>query len=378
MQIGRFNTVVDSAWGSSAKGAASTRLAHIHGVENLSSNNFPNAGHTAIVNGEKFVSKCLPTGAILKKFNYCDPLLWIGPNSGIELEQLDKELAQTGYKPGLNLFIHERAVRVEQHHKDAEAPGGKSSTLKISSTMSGSGSAYTDKAMRNPDLARLLETQEVPTMDPATFMYSIRDRMLLEGETFLHEVSQGFALSLDHGTHWPHCTFRNCTPQQAWADFGLIPELIGDVYLNVRSLPIRVGSNFDEDGAQIGYSGDVWPDQQELSWEQVGQQAGMPPEEIALLAERERTTVTKKIRRVFTQSWDLLKFSADFCYATKMILNFPQYIDFSCYKKRGEREAFRALPQKVREYITKMEETTNIPCVMIGTGPEHDDYIYID
>ena len=60
-----------------------------------------------------------------------------------------------------------------------------------------------------------------------------------------------------------------------------------------------------------------------MTWEEIGKNAGMPQSEIDGLAELERTTVTKKIRRVFSQSWELLKTSAEFCGATKIILNLP-------------------------------------------------------
>lgn len=65
MQAGKFNVLVDSAWGSSGKGAASTRLADIHSIHNLSSCNYPNAGHCVVHNGSKQVFKVLPSGAAL-------------------------------------------------------------------------------------------------------------------------------------------------------------------------------------------------------------------------------------------------------------------------------------------------------------------------
>lgn len=374
MKKGKFNTVVDASWGSSGKGAVSTRLADIHGITNLSSGNYPNAGHSAIHKDIKFVSKALPTGAILTKFRDRKPNLWIGPNSGFEEKQLSKELEETGYKLE-DLFMHERAMIVEPKHIAMEAPSGEQSTLHISSTMSGSGAAYTYKAMRRADTK--IGRELYPSMSPWDFFYGVRNQ-LMQGNSFLHEVSQGFALSVNYGTHYPQATFRDCTPQQSYNDFGITPELVGDVYLNVRSLPIRVGNNFDAEGNQIGYSGDVWPGQKELTWEEVGKEAEMPLEEIQALAERERTTVTKKIRRVFTPSWELLKYASDFCGATKMVLNFPQYIHWSAYKVRGGKKEFELLHPKVIEYVKQMEAVTGIQVVMIGTGPEHEDYIFLE
>jgi len=391
MQKNKFNTICDSAWGSSAKGAASTRLVEIHNVKNISSSNYPNAGHTAIYRGHKFVSKSLPTAAILnitKRGKEDDGFVhhheqkykkqsWIGPNSGFSLEQFKKEMAETKYEFGdESLKIHERAILVEQRHVDAESPTGSQSTEHISSTMSGSGAAATEKAMRKGSvlIGSLPEFQK-NTLAPFEFIKQVRKELMRD--TFLHEVSQGYALSLNRGTHYPSCTSRDCTPQQAYADFGILPSMGGDVYLNVRSFPIRVGNNY-RDGKQTGYSGDFLDDQVETSWEEIGKKAEMPQSEIDLLAEKERTTVTKKIRRVATFSWRLLKESAEFCGATKLILNFPQYLHWSCYQAKGGCYEMKQLHPLVRSFVDKMEDTTNLPVVMIGTGANHEDYIYCE
>ena len=391
MQNGKFNVLVDSAWGSSGKGAASTRLADIHGIQNLSSCNYPNAGHCVVHNGAKWVFKVLPSGAALSTI-YPEkqrPVLWVGPGSGFDIDQLEKEIAFTGYaKPDCewpanvpdDIIIHDRAVIVSDKHIAAEGPGGVQSTLHVSSTMSGSGAAQSDKMMRKPDV-KLVRDYGIGVKNWGFYMQVRRALERMKYYTrvgaFLHEVSQGFALSLNSGTHYPFCTSRECTPQQAYADFGLLPDMIGDVYLNIRSLPIRVGNNYDANGKQIGYSGDCMSDQRELTWQEIAETAEFPPEEAALLAEQERTTVTKKIRRVFTPSWELLAYSAKYCGATKLVLNFPQYIHWSAHKVRGGAEVLAKLHPDVRAYVDKMEEVTSLPVVLIGTGAEHNDYIYL-
>jgi len=383
---GKFNCIVDAAHGSSAKGAVSTRLVDIFKVPNVSACNYPNAGHTTVFNGQKFIAKCLPTAAGLNMVGRGRPNLWIGPGSGFFTDQLLKELSQTKYdRPEYghgSLVIHERAIHVTDRHIAMESPGGLQSTEYISSTMSGSGAAFAEKAMRRPEV-KTLNTPLGSIKDislvrsPIKFIDDVR-RELAEGRTFLHEVSQGFALSINYGTHYPYCTFRDCTPQQAYADFMLLPSMIGDVYLNVRSFPIRVGSNFDAYGKQVGYSGDFCDDQVETTWEQIAKDAEMPSDEAAALAERERTTVTKKIRRVATQSWSLFQNAARATGATKLVLNFPQYIHWSAYRMRGGKEVLSKLHPKVRAYVDKMEDVTGLKVCMIGTSAEHDDYIWTE
>lgn len=383
MVKGKFNILVDAAWGSSGKGAAAARLADIHRVENLSSSNFPNAGHTVVISpevegGEQFEKiftfKTLPSGVAVAwaKREY-NPTLWIGPNSGFWGDQLDKEILETE-TPFSRLYIHPRAVMMQGRHPEMEAPGGKESTEHISSTMSGAGAAFAEKAMRKKEVVTAgLLGEPISTRH----FYEIMDNRLRNGETFLHEVSQGFALSINHGTHYPHCTFRDCTPQQAMADFLVNPSGVGDVFLNIRSRPIRVGNNF-RDGKQVGYSGDFYPDQREVTWEEVGQDAEMPPEVIQLLAEKERTTVTRKVRRVATQSPMLCQEAARKCGATKLIYNFPQYVHWSAHKVRGGKEALVTLHPKVRMEMDALEVACNLKIAMIGTGQQHDDYIWLD
>ena len=60
--------------------------------------------------------------------------------------------------------------------------------------------------------------------------------------------------------------------------------------MTARTYPIRVGNIVDENGATIGYSGGVYDDQHELNWEDFPN------------VEPERTTVTKRVRRIFTFS----------------------------------------------------------------------------
>jgi adenylosuccinate synthase len=61
--------------------------------------------------------------------------------------------------------------------------------------------------------------------------------------------------------------------------------VVGDIIGISRSYWIRVGS------VAQGYSGDIYPDSKELSWEEVSARIGRPVKEM--------TTVTKRVRRVF-------------------------------------------------------------------------------
>jgi adenylosuccinate synthase len=384
---GKFNVLLDQAWGSSGKGKTSAWLADHFGVTAVSSSNFPNAGHTArFSDGTKFIAKAIPTAAILKKAKGIGIKCFISPGSGYDPQQLVKEWEECG-KP--KLFIHERASIVTPEHKMREA-SGQDSTKHVASTMQGTAAAIVDKILRREDviLARngstlnaFLErghSEEIANNDveivEAMQFRNLTHSMIGNGKTWLHEGSQGYALSIDHGSHYPYCTSRNCTLQAAMDHMAVPPSMIGDVYLNLRSVPIRVG-NVVEDGKQLGFSGGFYSDCEELTWEEVAKRAGMPADEAAALPEKERTTVTKRIRRVCTFSFLGLRDAVRTNGATKIVLNFVQYLNWNDAGIKGGKEAFLKLSKESRTFIAKIEDETGIPVVLIGTGADHEEMI---
>jgi len=376
---GLFHILLDGGHGSSGKGAAVCRLAELLKVQNSSANHSANAGHTMVrPDGEAYVFKALPSAAALGWMgSEVRPRLWVGPNSGFEEAQFLKEIRDMKLRMS-DVFVHHRAALVQDHHKQLEGPGGALSTLHISSTMSGAGATYASKAMRQLDTLYAGEVDSIKGVAtvgrPDSFWRAIQSR-LQSGESFLHEVAQGFALSLDYGNHDRHGTFRNCTAQQGAADMGILPHQIGNVYLNLRTYPIRVGNNFDADGNRVGYSGDWEADQQELDWETIGRAAGMPEEEIQALFYKEKTTVTKKLRRVASFTMTGTKFAAAFNGATHLILNFTSYVDWASTDVSGGRSAYQGLSRRLRKFVEDIEDGVGLPVVMLGTGAKHDSFI---
>jgi adenylosuccinate synthase len=139
------------------------------------------------------------------------------------------------------------------------------------------------------------------------------NREMSFGKTVVVEVPQGFSLSLNASGFYPYTTSRDCTLQQGLSDAGIHPRYFHRSMAVIRTYPIRVGNITDGNGV-IGYSGDVYLDQQETSWSALGQ-----PEE--------RTTVTKRVRRVFdfsaVQYWEMLEYSEP----DYVFLNFLNYMN---------------------------------------------------
>ena len=392
MLKGRFNVVTDGQWGSCGKGAVTTALAHRCKPEILSTTNMANAGHTAVnSNGDKFIAKALPSATALHKWypDY-DPAILVGPSSAFDLVQMIKEVEFCNVAG--STFIHPRAGVITETHRQIENDMGEG-TKHIASTMQGCGAFLADKIMRRKSIKLARDYSQLDQLVTDKFdlvsktsssSHGLKEAavkfshlsmprairaILQQGGTALHEGSQGFSLDINHGSHYPECTSRSTTAIQNIADMGIAHSLIGDIYLVIRPYPIRVG-NVIENGQTIGYSGDCYSDHKEISWEEVAKEAGAPPEEM----QKELTTVTKRLRRVFTFSKEQLIEAVEINGATKIALNFANYIDWACYGMND----YEALPQKVKNFILDIEDIARIPVTIVGTGPQLNHICYAE
>jgi adenylosuccinate synthase len=217
--------------------------------------------------------------------------------------------------------------------------------------------------------AKLLQYAKTQSKIESNSFPEALHHLLRAGITILHEGSQGFSLDINHGSHYPQCTSRGTTAIQNAADMGVSHLDIGDVYLVIRPYPIRVG-NVIEEGSVVGYSGDCYHDHREMTWAEVAKAAGAPEEVMA----GELTTVTKRLRRVFSFSAVQLKEAVVVNGATKIALNFANYIDWSCFGTSD----YDALPKKVFDFIKKIEDIAGIPVTVVGTGPQTNHVCFLE
>lgn len=374
MESNKVNFVVDGQWGSCGKGLIAGYLAQRYDVGVASTNNLPNAGHTVILDAEhghsKFISKILPCSAFLNTIGQKVTSL-IGPGAGFNIGQLIKEMGECNIGPEL-VRIHPRAMVVTEEHAEIERGGGgsKGGVKHIASTMQGSGAARAEKIMRGEHVKLARDFPELEEMIEEDWWGTLADSITSD-RMWLHEGSQGFSLGMNHGSHYPQCTSRECTVAREIMDLGVPPHSVGDVYLVIRPFPIRVG-NVVENGAQIGYSGDCYLDQEELTWKYIKEQSGYPKDWDL----HEMTTVTKRLRRVFTFSMAQISVAAGVNGATKIALNFANYLDYSCFSTNGT--DINELPDKVQGFIRKLESSLNIPVTIVGTGPQIDHVWNLD
>ncbi len=237
----------------------------------------PNAGHTVVVNGKKYIFHLLPSG-ILHKNTVCV----IGNGVVIDPETLISEIAEVekdGYNARHSLKISDAAHLIIPYHKAIDEAMEDTSKKKIGTTKRGIGPCYSDKCLRIGirigDIfdkkyldSRLKETLQAKNMQlgkifsmPGFDLNEIKkslenfreyiDGMVLntqyylhkaieQGKTILLEGAQGTALDIDHGTY-PYVTSSNPTIGGALMGTGLNASCIDEIVGITKAYVTRVG-----------------------------------------------------------------------------------------------------------------------------------------
>ena len=267
--MSRISVVVGGQFGSEGKGHVAAQLSLRSKVHVCARVAGPNAGHTAVAeDGTPWALRQVPCVAVTS----LNTELVIAAGSEIDLEVVKDEVArldEAGYGVSQRLRIDRQATLIGARHKALEVGMQE----RIGSTAKGIGAARADRLMRTADLYP-------GGIDTSRLMREC----LADGGHVLIEGTQGYGLGL-HAGWYPHCTSSDCRAVDFLAMCGLSPWTPGidtQVWVVLRTFPIRVAGN----------SG---PLRDETSWEQLG------IESLGHIRE-ERTTVTKKVRRV--GRWD--------------------------------------------------------------------------
>lgn len=307
--------IIDLQYGSTGKGLIAGYLAENWKPDTAIAAFGPNAGHTYVNDAGEFMHKMLPMGVFSEKI--MDVL--IGPGAVLDLDVLRKEIAQfrEAYPDRkFNIWIHPNTPILQQRHLETEAE-----FVRIGSTMKGTAACAIEKMHRDPQL-KIIASQWLGGMgfwfnEAGIDVYVATHRewyeIMHESKRIHIEGAQGWSLSI-HGPFFPHCTSRDISTYQVLADCG-IPADLGLPYVigTARTYPIRVANRFDKDGKQIGYSGDCYFDQEEISWKDLGM-------------EPELTTVTKLPRRIFTFSEQQVRDAVQQNGVKSIFLNFCNYL----------------------------------------------------
>lgn len=355
------NVLIDGQWGSTGKGKLAAFLASKCDVAFATADFQPNAGHTVRLEGKDYVTKSIPSGFVNR-----DAQLYLTPASTISIPTLMRELELLAdFKVADRLSIHPMAAVVTREDvlEEQETMG------RIASTMTGGGVALQKKIARRASTARDFDELKPWVRDRSTDVWASAKA----GQTVLAETAQGFDLSLNHGFAYPFVTSRDVTTASVLANLGVPPQLMSRCWASMRTFPIRVG-HLVRDGEKVGDSGPFYPDQQELTWNDITRLSG------SSAPLQELTTVTKRVRRIFTWSDQQYARFLRTCMPTDVFVNFVNYLDASV---SGQNE-WGKMTGSVWDFLQRVARTGQntvgsfAPVIrLLGTGADHNDMVEV-
>lgn len=289
----KVDLVVDLQFGSTGKGLLCGYLGETGDYDTCITANMPNAGHTYIDRqGNKYIFKVLPSSAVGSSIK----TILIGPGAVFSLDQLEKEMVHL--RTDQTLRIHPCAMVLGLRHQKEEKK-----LTHIASTRQGSAAAMVEKIWRSGKVPIARDFLRGTAYQRYVASHSEWKVRLEMSSGILAEGSQGFSLGINT-QFYPYTTSRDCGPAAFLSNMGLPIPMLSMVIGTCRTLPIRVG----------GTSGDCYADQEELSWDELD----LPPE---------TTTVTNRVRRIFTYSKMQIEEACWHCAPDLVFLNFANYVE---------------------------------------------------
>lgn len=252
----------------------------------------PNAGHTIIFEGKKFVLRSIPSGIFDEsKLNIIGNGCVIAPDLFMA-EAL--ELEQAGYDLKSRLHISKRAHLILPTHRVLDrAQEAAKGDNKVGTTGKGIGPTYSEKASRTGlrvgdilenfrakyDALKARHEQQLRDLHYTDYDITEEERLWLQGieylsqfpltdteielnealrqgKSVLAEGAQGTLLDIDHGTY-PFVSSSSTVCGGVCTGLGVAPNTIGEVYGIFKAYSTRVGSGpfpvelFDETGDKI-------------------------------------------------------------------------------------------------------------------------------
>ncbi len=417
--------VLGAQWGDEGKGKATDQLGqHTDLVVKFNGGN--NAGHTVVIDGEKYALHLLPAGILSEGVT---PI--IGNGVVVDLDVLFEELADITSR-GVDcsrLLISSNAHIIPPYNRlmDQANERARGNNL-IGTTGRGIGPTYADKMNRiglriqdlfHPEELRakveaalapkntIFEAVDLPVLDPAEVsdhLLSFADRVkpmlcdvslvvndaLDRGETVLFEGGQATMLDIDHGTY-PFVTSSNPTAGGALTGSGVGPTRITRVIGIQKAYTTRVGAGpfptelFDEMGDYLRTTGG-----------EFGVNTGRPRRcgwyDSVLARQAVRINgftdlfITKldvltgldKIPVCVAYDVDGVRHDEMPMTQTEFHHAKPIYEYFDGWTENiSDAKSLDELPENARKYVLKLEELSGCRISAIGVGPDRDQTIVV-
>ena len=196
---------------------------------------------------------------------------------------------------------------------------------------------------------------------PGNFHGSTSDRLeeaYRNGHSILLEGTQGSGLSIFHGDY-PHVTSRDTNVAGCLAEAGISPSRIRKILMVIRPMPIRVG---DPDGDKGHTSGTL---KLSTTFDKIAEFAGLEAE---VLNAAEKTSTTRRNRRVGWFEWDQFRKACALNAPTDIVLTFADYLKSTNSKARR----FEQLDPETIKFVEELERVSQAPVSLINTRFSRD------
>ena len=328
------DVIVGGSYGSEGKGHIAAHLSPEYDL--LVRVGGPNAGHT-VFGDPPYTHHLLPSGT-----RKCDARLVIGPGAVLNVEKLLKEIADCGVTSE-RLSIDPQAAIISASDSNWEMKHLRGS---ISSTAQGGGRAAARRILYRNLSAQVKLARDIKALRPfLRETVDVLDRAFERGSRIMLEGTQGTGLSLFHG-EYPYVTSRDTTVSGCLAEAGIAPSRVRRIVMVCRTYPIRVG----------GPSGAMGT---EISWAEVSRRSDIS---VHQLRKAERTSTTRRRRRVAEFDWALLRKAASLNGPTDIALTFADYLA----KSNQHARRFEQLDHATIRFVEEVEKVAASPVSLIS------------
>jgi len=335
------DVVIGGQFGSEGKGQVAAYLAPEYDC--LVRVGGPNAGHKVFNNPSPDVFHLIPSGANKNK----ESKLVIGPGAVISEKVILNEIKKFEITAE-RLVIDENATIISDEDVQIEEELDK-----IGSTKQGVGAATANNLFYN----RLNANDSFKAKHNSALKgfignaSSVYEEMNLANKKILLEGTQGTFLSIHHGLY-PHVTSRETSAGGCLAEAGLGFGKVRKVVMVVRRYPIRVQNPAG------GSSGEFLSN--EISLEEISKRSGHPLPDMQKI---EKTTTTKKDRRIAEFNWRLFRKACELNTPTDIAFTFSDYISYQNQKARR----YNQLTPETMRFIEELERCSEVPVSLIAT-----------
>jgi adenylosuccinate synthase len=419
----KIDVILGLQWGDEGKGKIVDFLATEYDIVARFQGG-PNAGHTLVFDGNKYVLHTVPSGIFRPHLiNLIGNGVVLDP---IVFERELRSLEQSGVAFRDRLLLSRKAHLILPTHRwlDAASEAHKGAS-KIGSTLKGIGPTYMDKTGRNgirigditlpnfmeryealrtkhiellkiyPTIEFDLEAAEkawfasLDTLRSLTMVdseYYIREA-LDAGKRILAEGAQGAMLDIDFGTY-PFVTSSNTVTAGVCTGLGVAPQRIGRVIGICKAYCTRVGGGpfpSEQDNAtgtrlrELGFEfGSTTGRARRCGWIDLPQlrytllltgTTEICMTKIDVLNAFEAISAVTEYRYDGQVTRDL---PFDLCYTEvePVLTTYAGWMD-----SLDDAHTFEALPATAQSYIQALEAYLGVPIKMISTGPEREKLI---